>query len=146
MKTLEERWPDISTECQWTTQRSSGPGGQNVNKTETRVTLKWNIRDSIYLDELERQRLLLTLHKKLTDEGTTIQISSEKHRTQHQNKKDAQTKLWELIQEALHVEKPRKATRPPKQAIQDRLEKKSNISERKAYRGNLKNKSFNIDE
>ena len=145
MKSIQQRWSDIAAECTWTTQRSSGPGGQHVNKTETRVTLKWNIRDSQSLSEFERQKLQVFLAKRLVDEGTTIQISSERYRTQYQNKKDALDKLTVLIQEALHEEKPRKTTRPPRHAVQSRLENKSSLSERKAFRGNLKNKSFDVE-
>ncbi|WP_420386621.1 alternative ribosome rescue aminoacyl-tRNA hydrolase ArfB [Roseivirga sp.] len=124
---------DFSTELSFQTSRSSGPGGQNVNKLETRVTLRFNVSASELLSEEEKARLLDKWSNKLTNEGEIL-ISAEQHRSQLKNK-ELTIKLFrdELIK-AFTQPKPRKKSKPSKAAIKKRLDSKKKLSEKKSMR------------
>ena len=85
--------------------RSSGPGGQHVNKSATRVTLRWNVRCSEALEDLERARLLERLASRLTRDG-------EASRSRARNLEAARDRLAELVADALEVPRSRRPTRP----------------------------------
>ena len=120
-------------ELSFTTSRSGGPGGQNVNKLETRVTVRFDVARSPSLTEEQRQRLLEQLATRITREGV-LHVTSQKHRTQAENREAAVARLRELTAEALREEIPRKATRVPKAARRRRLEQKKRRGQRKRER------------
>ncbi len=132
---------DYSAEFEFTTVRSSGPGGQNVNKTETKVEVRFNILSSQLLNESQKLLLLKKLSKKLADEQIII-VTCQETRSQLKNKIIAVSKLNELIEKHLLPKIPRVPTRPTKESKEKRLSVKKQSGSRKAMRGNLKNKDL----
>lgn len=112
--------PDLSTEFQFFTSRSSGPGGQNVNKVNTKVELRFDIENSELLTIEQKQLLQTKLASKITSEGILI-IISQRSRSQLANKEDSEKKLYALILKALTPVKPRKNTRPTRSSVEKRL-------------------------
>jgi ribosome-associated protein len=121
------------SELQVQTSRSSGPGGQNVNKVESRVELRWHVASSLLLTEEQKQTLLQKFEKQLTSEGYLL-ITAQEDRSQLRNKEIALQKFHDLLKRALHKPKARKPTKPSKGAVRKRLEAKKKHSEKKANR------------
>ncbi len=126
----------IKREIQVKTSRSSGPGGQHVNKTESRVQLIFNIRESEILDEQEKETLLNFFKAQLTNEGAII-VACESNRSQVKNKEAAFKKLDRMLAKAFAKKKKRKATSPTKASKQKRLKSKKIQSEKKQQRGKV---------
>jgi len=114
--------------------RSGGPGGQHVNKTSTRISVRWNISTTHALTEEQKARVLQKLSHKLTDDGELI-VHSSASRSQVQNKDMALAQLAQEVRQALHVPKKRMATRISKAVKEQRLQKKSQRSFIKKMRG-----------
>ncbi len=112
--------------------RSGGAGGQNVNKLNTKVTLKWDIKSSS-LPKAVIERFLKQFGQFVT-EGDVIQITSQRHRTQSRNKKDCLEKLSEMLSSVKKSPKKRIKTKPKKSAIEERLKDKRSKSETKKLR------------
>jgi ribosome-associated protein len=113
--------------------RSGGPGGQHVNKTETKVVLRWRAAETEALDDADRAWVLRRLASRLTTEGELV-VTSETHRDQRRNVEDALDRMAALVREALHRPKRRKKTRPSRAARQRRLDEKKRRGERKRER------------
>ena len=124
---------DFSREFIFSASRSSGPGGQNVNKVSTKVELRFDIPHSDLLSEEEKEMLILKLQKKINSEGYLI-IVSQSERTQLKNKEKTIEKFYSLVTKALTPVKKRKRTRPGAAAKEKRLEEKKMNSEKKARR------------
>jgi len=120
-------------ELEITTSRSSGAGGQHVNKTDTRVTLRWNIVTSTAIDEHHKQLLLEHLAPKITKEGDLL-ISKSESRSQAQNKKSAFAQLVRDIRYALRPKKERIATEVTHAAHERRKESKMKRKKIKEFR------------
>ena len=120
-------------ELSYKTSRSSGSGGQNVNKVETSVTVIWKVEDSTVFTESEKERILLKLKNKINAEGI-LQTTVSERRTQLQNKKNAIEKIQELVNKSLIVPKKRIATKPSRAKVEKRLESKKKLSEKKENR------------
>jgi len=123
----------FSHELSYKTSRSSGSGGQNVNKVETSVTVIWKVEDSTVFTESEKERILLKLKNKINAEGI-LQTTVSESRIQLQNKKIATEKIQELVNKSLIVPKKRIATKPSRAKVEKRLESKKKLSEKKENR------------
>lgn len=114
--------------------RSSGPGGQNVNKVASKAVLRWAPENSSALPDNVRQRLLAQCGRRINDRGELI-LTSQRYRDQAKNIDDCLDKLRSLILAAATVPKKRKKTRVPKGAKESRLRQKRAASEKKRGRG-----------
>jgi ribosome-associated protein len=123
----------VASELEFVTSRSSGPGGQNVNKVNTKVTLRWPVVASVILSSEERDTITQKLASRITLEGELV-ISAQDKRSQLQNKEAALAKLDELLTKAFVKKKKRKATKPSKGAVQKRIESKKRQGEKKKMR------------
>ena len=103
--------------------RSTGPGGQNVNKVATAVELRFDVAGSPSLPEPVRARLLARRDRRVTGDGVLV-LSAQRFRTQDRNREDARARLAHFIETGLHAPKPRIATRPSRAAKERRLEAK----------------------
>ncbi len=113
--------------------RSGGPGGQHVNKTATKVHLRWNVQASEALTDVDRAWLLERLASRITAEGELL-VTAETHRDQRRNVEVALEKLASTVREALRRPKKRKKTRPSRAARQRRLDSKKRLSAQKQER------------
>jgi ribosome-associated protein len=123
-------------ELEFVSSRSSGPGGQNVNKVNTRITLRFNIRESRILADDEKETLLYKLASKLTLDGW-LQVNAQEKRSQLQNKELAIEKFNHILSKAFEVRKARRKTKPSKTAVRKRLDSKKKRSEKKQWRKGL---------
>ena len=123
----------LFSEFEFLTSRSSGPGGQNVNKVNTKVTLRFDVTNSQILTIEEKEIIKQKLITRLTTENVLILTSQEK-RSQLQNKESVLAKFDKLLIKAFEKKKTRKPTRPSKGAIQNRIQKKKQNSEKKKWR------------
>jgi ribosome-associated protein len=113
--------------------RSSGAGGQHVNKTSSRIEISWNISQSRALSDEQRERLLSRLARRLSEEGA-IRIVSSETRSQLRNRETAERRLGETIARALIVPKRRRPTKRPRAANEARLTEKKKHSDKKRER------------
>jgi ribosome-associated protein len=127
---------DIETlvkEFNFKTVKSSGPGGQHVNKTSSKVFASFHIQNSKGLNDDEKELLSTKLFKKISS-GGYITLFSANSRSQHQNKSIVIDRLIELIKLSLARSKPRKKTKPSKASIEKRLQQKKKITLKKINR------------
>ncbi len=129
--------PSILSEIRISATKSSGPGGQHVNKVATKVVLQFDIQASNGLNEDEKQLILSKLHNKVNQKGILI-LTDEHSRSQYKNKEKLIKKFLELLQNALIKPKKRKPTKPSKSSVLKRLKSKKKLSDKKKLR-NKKN-------
>jgi len=123
----------LVSELKFKAVRSSGSGGQNVNKVATKVELIFNLEDSLAFSEEEKLRLFQKLSNKLTKDNNLI-LQCDESRSQHKNKEIVIARFLSLIQDALERKKKRIPTKIPKSVIRKRLSDKRNVSEKKTSR------------
>lgn len=123
----------LDKEISFSVSRSSGPGGQNVNKVNSKVTLKFDVRNSVLLSEAEKEILLNRLAPQLTIDGMLILVSQDS-RSQLENKQAVLQKFNRVLAKAFEKKKVRKPTKPSKSAVQSRVNKKKLHSEKKKWR------------
>lgn len=117
--------------------RSSGPGGQNVNKIASAVQLRFDLAATAVLDERVKHRLRALAGRRLTDDGAIL-IIARNHRTQERNRAEALERLSELVRRALVEPRPRKPTRPTRASKVRRLEGKTRHGRDKRLRGRVR--------
>jgi ribosome-associated protein len=120
-------------ELRFRTSRSSGPGGQNVNKLETRVELLFDVAHSPSMGEEQRQRVLTNLGSRIDGDGM-LHISSQRSRSQWENKQGTIEKLVLLLREALKIRKKRIKTGPTRGSNENRVQQKKKHSQKKRLR------------
>jgi len=130
---LSVKVSDILNELSFSASRSSGPGGQNVNKVNTKITLKWDVAHSLLITLEQKELLLKKLAPRLTANGV-LMLSVQDKRSQLQNKEEAIFKLDKLLEAAFKQKKIRKASKPSMAAKKKRVEKKRKHSEKKMWR------------
>ena len=130
---LKNREEELIREVTFNTARSSGPGGQNVNKVETKVELHFNVMLSRVLSDKEKD-VVVTRLKNLINANNEIVITSQQSRSQLQNKRIAVQKFLTLLNNALKPTKKRIVTKPTKASVKKRLESKRKHSEKKNFR------------
>ncbi|MDC6365235.1 MULTISPECIES: alternative ribosome rescue aminoacyl-tRNA hydrolase ArfB [Flavobacteriaceae] len=123
----------IHRELQFKAVRSGGAGGQHVNKVSTKVELSFNIPASNGLSDVEKERLQLKLKTRLNQDGNLI-LRCDESRSQHKNKTLVVKRFFEVLRNALEVQKKRKPTKPTKASVEKRLQSKRKESEKKAGR------------
>lgn len=124
---------DLKSEFIFETSRSSGPGGQHVNKTETRVTLRFNVPSSALLSDAQKALIMEKLSAHITMDGDIL-ISSQKTRSQLRNKEACIERFYALLAFAFRKKPKRIATKPSKSARQKRLDGKKIVSLKKQNR------------
>lgn len=124
---------DFAKELTYKTSRSSGAGGQNVNKVETAVAALWKVEDSAFFSGEEKVLIQTKLANRINSEGI-LQVNASETRTQLQNRRIATEKILALVNAAIIKKKPRKKTQPSKAQIEKRLSAKKKISEKKESR------------
>lgn len=122
-----------ASQLEVTVSRSSGPGGQNVNKVNSKVTMRWQVRDQPLIDPGWRKRLLARHGGKVNARGELV-LSSDRYREQPRNIGDCRQKLKSFLLECQAPPKPRKETRPSAGSKRRRLEKKQQQSQKKRLR------------
>lgn len=113
--------------------RSSGPGGQHVNKVSSKVQLSFDLKNSAVLSEKEKTRLFDKLENQLNKKGV-LQMSADESRSQLKNRSIVTQRFFELIEKSLKVRKKRKATKPSKEAVEKRLKEKKMTANKKNQR------------
>lgn len=122
-----------SSELRFTAARSSGPGGQHVNKVETRVVLSFDLAGSPSLSPEQKARIQERLASRVTKTGI-LRVTAQRHRSQAANRKLALERFAALLREALAEETPRRPTRVPRRAVRRRIERKRRKGEIKRLR------------
>jgi len=126
----------IKKELLYLTTRSSGPGGQNVNKVETKVTVEWHLASTTVFSDRQKRLLMDKLGSKLNKNGF-LAVTEQASRSQLVNKEEVVKKLIAIIKRGLVVSKNRIKTKPSKAAIADRLDDKKKQSAKKAIRSKV---------
>lgn len=121
------------SEFQFTFSRSSGPGGQNVNKVNTKAQLRWPLLNSPSVPEPVRQRFIQSYPRRLTDDGDVL-VVSQRFRDQGRNVSDCLEKLREMLAAVAVAPRRRKKTRPSRASVERRLKAKRQTTEKKQSR------------
>ena len=131
---ISKRLTIPASELEWRFSRAGGPGGQHVNRTETRVELRWNVRESQVLTDSQRNILIERLATRLDADGS-FRVTSAESRSQRTNRRHAAKRMQDMLQEALKPRRVRRKTKPSRASKERRLKAKKVRSDRKKDRG-----------
>ncbi|WP_449314271.1 alternative ribosome rescue aminoacyl-tRNA hydrolase ArfB [Rubripirellula lacrimiformis] len=131
---MNQRLSISAKEIAISTARSSGPGGQNVNKVNSKVTLHWSPSECANFDPGWRRRFVARQANRINREGQLV-LHSEKYRDQGRNLADVRQKLIDLLLDCQDAPTPRKATRPTRASQRRRMDQKTRTSQKKRGRG-----------
>lgn len=123
----------LAPELVFTASRSGGPGGQNVNKVNSKVSLQFHVENSLILTPEEKVVIAEKVASKINRDGF-VMLSAQESRSQADNKTTVVAKFDKLIAKAFERKKARKATKPSKSAVHERIKKKKVLSEKKKWR------------
>ncbi len=123
----------LQSELQFKAVRSSGAGGQNVNKVASKVELIFDLESSLGITEDEKERLKKTISNRLTKENVLL-VQCEESRSQHKNKTLVVERFFDLLKKGLIIPKKRVPTRKPRSVVRKRLKAKRKVSDKKANR------------
>ena len=126
----------IKPELEYQAVKSSGPGGQHVNKTNTKVVLRWDVLNSKAITEDERRRFLIKLKTFINNDGV-LYLTDQSTKSQLKNKRSVTDRLIELIEKANYIPKRRVRTKPTKSSVIKRLEAKRRLALKKQNRNKL---------
>lgn len=127
------RVEDLENELVFSASRSGGPGGQNVNKVNSKITLTFDVANSQILSETEKEKILTSLSSWISKEGVLL-ITASETRSQLQNKEIAIDKLDKQLVKAFSKKKIRRATKPTKSSVKARIEGKKKVGVKKKLR------------
>ena len=133
MQLTEEKKQQLDKEFKYTASRSSGPGGQNVNKVNTRVELRFSVSQSVVFNKRQQSLLLQKLSNRINANDELI-ITSESERSQWRNKENVKNLFFRLVEAALTPPKKRIKTKPTASSRLKRLQKKKQLAEKKVRR------------
>jgi ribosome-associated protein len=133
MLPINERIQIPDEELTWRFVRSGGPGGQNVNKVASKAVLTWDLIANTTVPAEVKARLRTQQRRRINNLGQLV-LSSQRFRDQERNRQDCVEKLREMLEQALHVPRPRKPTRPTRGSRERRLQAKLHRSAAKARR------------
>lgn len=136
---INDRLAIPAGELHYTFARSSGPGGQHVNKANTKVVLRWNVAGSRALNCEIRGRFLERYRARISNRGDVI-IACDQHREQGANRRACQDRLRQMVQSVARRPKKRQRTKPPRSAVEKRLREKRAVADKKQrrrFRGGL---------
>ena len=123
-----------AAELSYTASRASGPGGQHVNTTDSRIQIRWNLEASTVFTEVQKNRLRTALRTRLTEAGDIL-LACDSQRSQRRNREEVTQRLAALIREGLVPPTPRRKTRPSRASKERRLDEKKRRSIIKKGRG-----------
>lgn len=132
MTTPVPKRPIPERELSWKFSRSSGPGGQHINTSDTRVELIWSLTDTTVLTPEQKELAAHRLKHRL--QHGTISVVSSQYRSQHRNREAARTRLEHLVETAIAPVKNRRSTRPTRGSVRRRIESKKQQSQKKQGR------------
>jgi ribosome-associated protein len=127
---------ELKKEISYSFSKSSGPGGQNVNKVATKVEMRFNIEKSLILSDLQKEKIRKEYKNQINQEDEWIIVNQES-RSQLKNKALVEKRFFELLEKAFKEKKERKPTKPSKLAIEKRIKLKKSISDKKLMRGKI---------
>lgn len=130
------QYRSFEREFLFTTSRSGGPGGQHVNKTETKVELRFHVDNSELLNADEKELVKEKQNRRINSEGF-LQVFAQEYRSQKQNKELAIKRFYHYLDESLKKKKKRLPTKPSKKTVEKRLLGKKKLGEKKAFRGKI---------
>lgn len=130
----------ITAELKFETSRSGGKGGQHVNKTESKVTLVFDLNESKVLTEDQKERIQSNLGPRI--KSGVIRVSSESNRSQYRNKSDAISRFFNILENSLQTAKPRVASKLPKSVKRKRLKAKKLHQDKKELRKKVRNTDY----
>lgn len=124
---------DILPELEFVASRSGGPGGQHVNKVNSKVILKWDVAGSNQLSDGQKETIVVKLSRRMSKNGV-LALQEQESRSQRANKEKVVARLDALLQKAFTVKKKRKPTKPTKASVQKRITGKKRNAEKKQWR------------